>query len=205
MPNWKIHIEVAKRLNETLQYQGDDYQLFLFGNILPDVNNCFIVTDISKKISHRETHYSDGPDEEHVNFYKLYQDKILTNPLLCGYYIHLYTDYYWNHDFMKRIGETNLSYDELRRIKQQDFRAYNDEYAHNIIEDSNTELILKYAKELNRVSITEDDITHVIEFLKTQKKCHVKLQVYTKEQLDTLLMETVEIARQLWQDTKYDV
>ena len=47
MPNWKTHLEVDKRLNNKLKLKDNEYIEFLFGNILPDINNAFIVSDIS--------------------------------------------------------------------------------------------------------------------------------------------------------------
>ena len=58
MPNWKTHLEVAKRLNSKLKLKDNEYIEHLFGNILPDINNAFIVTDISNKISHNITHFN---------------------------------------------------------------------------------------------------------------------------------------------------
>ena len=49
MPNWKVHLEIAKRLNEKFKYTENQLEEFNLGNILPDINNCFIVKDISKK------------------------------------------------------------------------------------------------------------------------------------------------------------
>ena len=46
MPNWKIHFEIGKRVNEELKFDGEDLNLFLLGNILPDLNNKYIVVEI---------------------------------------------------------------------------------------------------------------------------------------------------------------
>lgn len=135
MPNWKIHIEVAKQLNRKLNYQNEEYQLFLFGNILPDINNGYIVKDISEMISHRKTHYADGTEESYLDFYEKYKNEITSNPLVCGYFVHLFTDYYWNDDFMIRFQSKkpfcNFTRDDMRILKQSDFRAYNDYYQDN--------------------------------------------------------------------------
>ena len=60
MPNWNVHLEVAKRLNKKLRYRKDYLSLFLIGNIMPDINNCFIVKDISKRKNHNYTHFNDN-------------------------------------------------------------------------------------------------------------------------------------------------
>ena len=49
MPNWKIHLEIAKRLNKKFNYTQNKLEEFYLGNILPDINNCFIVKDHIKQ------------------------------------------------------------------------------------------------------------------------------------------------------------
>ena len=44
MPNWKTHIEIGLRLNEELKYDKKNLNLFLFGSILPDINNGYLIT-----------------------------------------------------------------------------------------------------------------------------------------------------------------
>ena len=53
MPNWKVHLEIAKRINQKQNYTGKELEEFNLGSILPDINNCYIVTDISKKLDHK--------------------------------------------------------------------------------------------------------------------------------------------------------
>ena len=38
MPNWKTHIEISKQLNKQLNYNDEEFELFAFGSILPDIN-----------------------------------------------------------------------------------------------------------------------------------------------------------------------
>lgn len=196
MPNWKIHIEVAKKLNEKLNYRDQDYQLFLFGNILPDINNAYIVTNISKIISHSQTHYADGDEVSYLNFYEAYKNKIISSPLICGYFVHLFTDYYWNDDFIIRFQAKkpfcHLIADDVRILKQSDFKAYNDYYHDNNLDLVHPTVILDNIAELDRVSITEEDIVAVMEFLRNQKLSNLTFQVTTKEQFDELLKDTVE-------------
>lgn len=201
MPNWKIHIEVAKQLNKKLNYKNEEYQLFLFGNILPDINNGYIVKDISEIISHRKTHYADGTEESYLYFYEKYKNKIVGNPLICGYFVHLFTDYYWNDDFMIRFQSKkpfcNFTRDDMRILKQSDFRAYNDYYQNNNLNIVDPKIILGNISGLDCISLTEQDIIKVIQFLKNQKPYHVTFQVSTKEQFDELLKDTVEKAYEI--------
>ena len=38
LPNWKVHLEIAKKLNKQINFDKEDLNLFLLGNIAPDIN-----------------------------------------------------------------------------------------------------------------------------------------------------------------------
>ena len=86
MPNWRIHLEVAKRLNQEIQYPEKDFELFQLGNILPDINNAYSLEDVSKVINHRYTHYKHEEKEIHLAFLNQYGKEVKTNPLFFGYF-----------------------------------------------------------------------------------------------------------------------
>ena len=69
MPNWKTHIEFGKRVNKKLNYTDKELELFLFGNLLPDINNGYMIPDISTKIDHEITHYVIEGNYSYINFY----------------------------------------------------------------------------------------------------------------------------------------
>lgn len=102
MPTWGMHLLTAKKLNKKLKI--NDYNLFLIGNIITDINNGYLVSNVSKVISHKDTHYYSGKKNEktgEIMFYdveKFIQDnkENLKNPLVLGYITHLLTDVYWN-------------------------------------------------------------------------------------------------------------
>lgn len=48
MPTWGMHLLVAKKLNKKLKIK--DYNLFLIGNIITDINNGYLVQNVSKVI-----------------------------------------------------------------------------------------------------------------------------------------------------------
>ena len=108
MPNWKTHLEVAKRLNNKLKLKDNEYIEFLFGNILPDINNAFIVSDISNKISHNITHFNKDTYKGYSDFYDEYKD-YMNNKVVLGYYTHLYTDYIFNNDFSTKSSTFLIS------------------------------------------------------------------------------------------------
>ena len=100
MPNWKTHLEVGKRLNKYLKYDEEELNMFLFGSILPDINNSHIVTDISEKIGHDVTHIRKQKNLSYIEFYNKYSEKIINNnPIFVGYLAHIYTDEIWNNHF----------------------------------------------------------------------------------------------------------
>ncbi len=195
MPNWKIHLEVGKRLNQKIQYSKNDFELFLLGNILPDINNCYIVKNISKVLEHDYTHFKDMQDITYIAFYNKYKNKINDNLVIKGYFTHLYTDYIWNNNFYCKIQNTKLdkmSKDEKRLLKQKEFQIYNNKYMSNYIKLGDYEDVLAKLNAIDRVSITKEDLSAIIYFLKNQSNnTSDKLSFYTTEELDELLEETV--------------
>lgn len=196
MPNWKVHLEIAKRINQKQNYTGKELEEFNLGSILPDINNCYIVTDISKKLDHKYTHYQDEiTTPSYINFEKIYKNKIYKDPLILGVYIHLYTDYTWNNYFYTNYDNyeklQGLSHAEKRKIKQDDFKAYNDLFIENKPQFIYTQELVQKAKEIDRVSINEEDIKKVEKFLKEQQKSNNKYKILTEKILNELLNETI--------------
>lgn len=194
MPNWKIHIEVGKRVNNSLKFEGEDLNLFLLGNILPDFNNRYVVKDISNEIAHRKTHF----EYSYSSFYNKYKEKIDNlNPLFCGYLLHLYTDYTWNVNYANKLkdkGINNGYTDELRIMKQHDFRIFNNNFIQNFININNEEKAVDEIKKIDEVSINKQDIENVEEYLKNQNKYDGVYRFYTAEQLSDLMDETIKKA-----------
>ena len=196
MPNWKVHLEIAKRINQKQNYTGKELEEFNLGSILPDINNCYIVTDISKKLDHKYTHYQDEiTTPSYINFEKIYKNKIYKDPLILGVYIHLYTDYTWNNYFYTNYDNheklQGLSHAEKRKIKQDDFKAYNDLFIENKPQFIYTQELVQKAKEIDRVSINEEDIKKVEKFLEEQQKSNNKYKILTEKILNELLNETI--------------
>ncbi|MBO5179483.1 MAG: zinc dependent phospholipase C family protein [Clostridia bacterium] len=196
MPNWKTHLEVGKRLNKYLKYNEKEFNMFLIGSILPDINNSHIVTDISEKIGHDVTHIRKQKNPSYIEFYNKYSEKIINdNPIFVGYFAHLYTDEIWNNHFYQKneiIQMKDKSHDELRVMKQKDFEIYNSKFIDNIIELDNITEVLEQTMKIVEVSITKEDIEKVIEFLKNQNVIDGKLKLHTEDELEELMNETVE-------------
>ena len=196
MPNWKIHLEIAKRLNQKFNYTQKKLEEFYLGNILPDINNCFIVKDISTKLEHKYTHYQDEIEiPSYKNFEKIYKNKIYGEPIIFGYYIHLYTDYTWNNYFYTNFNDNEklrgLTHEEKRTLKQDDFKVYNNLFIDNKPKFLNKENLVEKSKKIDRISINKEDIEKVEKFLDEQIKTENTFKILTKEILDKMMCETI--------------
>ena len=195
MPNWKIHLEVGKRLNQSLHFNKEDYALFLLGNILPDINNGFIVRDIKTIISHDNTHFdSKECYEHHILFFKKYRDRI-KEPLYLGYYVHLMTDYLFSKDFYDMVEKIHLNYlgkEKLRTMKQHDFRLFDNNYNDNRI-DLNDLYNVVNKIDLEEVNICESDLKKVMDYLYNTPVFEGEYEIYDedtlKKLLDTVVMD----------------
>lgn len=194
MPNWKIHLEVGKRIGKKIKYNQEEMKLFLLGNILPDINNGYIVKDISTRLEHDFTHYRVEKNSTYMNFYNLHK-KDIDNPISCGYFVHLFTDYFFNKDFYLRTRETelkDLTHDELRILKQSDFQSYNDKFVTNKLEVNDLKTAEKETKIIENVSVNSRDIEEVIKFISRCEKSNIELKFYNMEELDLLMEKTIE-------------
>lgn len=197
MPNWKTHLEISRRLNEKYKFNDKDYELFLIGSILPDINNSYVVTDISKKIGHSVTHFWNQEKPSYICFYNKYQQDIDEhNPIFVGYVTHLYTDYTWNNNFYTSVSKRNFiekDKEKLRILKQSDFKIYNNKFVDRHIELKNNlyEEVLERIKVISEVDIIRKDLENVCEFLKENHKYIAKYQFYTEQELDELLDKTI--------------
>lgn len=196
MPNWKTHIEIGKELNKYLKYQQEDYNLFLFGNILPDINNCYVVTDVLEKIEHNITHFGKYNTPSYQEFYNKYKTEINNKePLFLGYLIHLYTDYKWNKNFyekVKHLRENTKNRDELRKSKQSDFKLYNNNFIKNYIVLNDIDVVAEKCKKINEVLIKQDDIQRVILFLLNQEYYKSEMKFHSFKEFDELKNNTIK-------------
>lgn len=132
MPTHKIHLTIAKRINEKLNL---DLDCVMLGSVLPDVGG-----QRKHSISHFQSGETDleglaNPDI-FVNKYK----EQLSNPVMIGYLIHLLTDRFYNEYVFKNyylydesnngIGvilkgkKVTADNQERKRYKHSDFFTY---------------------------------------------------------------------------------
>lgn len=196
MPNWKTHLEVGKRLQKGLNYNEENYHLFLLGNVLPDINNCYIVKNISTRLPHHHTHFSDDETPSYIKFENCYKSEMYESPLVYGYFTHLFTDYFWNNDYYTRVEACGLSgenHTKLRVMKQEDFKVYNNKFVGNTFKIQDFNKALNEIKKIDRVSITKDDIIEVEQFLnRSDTNTDKNFQFYQETELDELLDRTVQ-------------
>lgn len=205
MPHWKTHIEIAKRCNEFLKFNKNDYTLFLFGNILPDINNGYIISDIVTHIDRNYTHFKDNDSHKiYLNFYNEYKNNI-KNPMILGYYCHLYADYSFNN-FAYPILNNNESFknytkDELRRFKQDEFKRYNTNFSDNNITIYDCNEILEETKKINRVKIYKGDIIKVSKYLNNDENIQ-NLNFFNKNDFDILIGDIVNEIKNFYFNNK---
>ena len=189
MPNWKVHLEIGKRLNKSLGLKDNAYQEFLLGNILPDINNSFIVPDISINIEHGITHFDNKNGYRHyLYFRRKYQDK-MHEPIYLGYYVHLLTDYLFNQSFYSRIEKENnmeLNFNSLARLKQKDFKIFDNNFISNTISLSDIPSLLSKIT-MDEVKLREEDLVRVKDYLDNPQVFDGKYQMFTEEELEKLL------------------
>ena len=217
MPNWGEHLLIA---NKILKKVKIDENLFLFGNILPDVQDGYLVKGISNIVPHKINHY-DIYDKftlvkhklGYENFYDIYKEK-LNNPIIFGYLAHLMTDAFWNNSFYtkKCINENNESVGyitrsgelikkprlELRTDKQKEFEIFQNyiyqNYDMKLPEYS--QKIVKNANIIETININQDDVKKVVEYIKetknNSKNQNQETKIYKIEELEKLIDETVE-------------
>lgn len=210
MPNWGEHLLIANKLLKKIKINEN---LFLFGNILPDVQDGFLVKDISNIVPHKINHYDFNSKRVYENFYDSYCKK-MDNPIIIGYLIHLITDFLWNDMFYNEkcvkengnlVGFINkdgklikANKKGLREYKQKEFRIFQ-EY---IYKKYNMELpkfsldISRNANIIENININDDDVRKVIEYINDIKinssNKNEEMQIFTIEQLEKQIDNTVD-------------
>lgn len=184
MPTWKTHIKIAKDLLKKLDLNESDQELFLIGNILPDINNSYVVKDIKVKIEHQKTHYVNDEIPSYKKFYNEYKDK-LNNYLVLGYFVHLYIDYFWNNYFYKKYN-LNIDKDKLKKMKQNDFLVYANKFIDEKISIKDYDNILINSKLISNINIYKEDLINVVNYFNNLKPTLLKYSILNEKELDIL-------------------
>lgn len=219
MPSWITHLATANKLIDKLEIK--DKNSFLFGNIMPDILNNHIVKNTNVHRKYEITHFTDdvvinGIKHEFPNpnkFLVEYKDKI-SNPVICGFYIHLLTDYYWNKTSYEKYFKNNnglvelkfvngtrrkYEYDDAIKIKQTDFRIFTEYLKINNTIDKivYSDNLLNLSKEIKETPLIEEDIYNTLyevnNLLNNEvEQISMNYNLFTQDKLEEYFEQSIE-------------
>lgn len=201
MPSWAIHLAEANKVRKKLNLNDRDENIFMLGNIVPDILNGYVVDKISHKVSHDETHYQkrikiDNHYEKRYNLNKFYEDfhNKFNNPIILGYYSHLLTDFYWNNLTYGKNGIFDKNKyliglkgnngkkiidekDNLRKIKTNDFKIFSKYiYKNKLFKiPKYDDKIIDYLKELEFLNMEKEDVLEALNYLNKVANLEIKI------------------------------
>ena len=129
MAEWNTHLYCARKVNETLNLIGYELDLFLYGNLLPDVNAGWLINP-KVKLEQPLTHFEaigQGYFWSPHTFYEEYKEEIKAkNPLFLGYLFHIWLDVKVMTDFVSRVPMSKMINDgyEVRSWKWKDMGVF---------------------------------------------------------------------------------
>lgn len=188
MADWQTHLYCANKVNEVLGMKGDDLTLFLYGNLLPDINPGW---NIEPKVQMPQyvSHFDDGtygPDYfwEAQRFFEKYKEEIRAGkPLYLGYLFHLWLDVKIQTDFMSRVPMSYMlmrGY-EVREWKWKDMAVFIKKYP-AMLTCEKPEMIVKAAEGISEIDICEEDLLKIPGFLELQAKDEVPYEYHIMDE-----------------------
>lgn len=225
MPSWVTHLVTANKILERLQTKDikeNEKGEFVFGNIMPDIFNGFNIT-VTNRLSYYTTHFAkkvqingiDLPIPDIDRFKQEYKSEIANNPVICGFYTHLLTDYFWNeysyknyfeiYDKEQRIVKLRykdgkqeiLTWAEAVREKQKDFALFaqflRGKLGKQILMDANE--ILLCSQDIKEFKFTKEEIEKTIEYLNDIKEgviANTEYKIFTQSEFEQKLEESIE-------------
>lgn len=214
MPRWGTHLLIANKIWE--RRKNIDKNGFLFGNILPDLQNGYLIKEVSKIINYEESHYEFlNHKKGYQNFYDTYLGK-LDSSVMLGYFTHLIADYCFNKRFeekwvvdnkMNFIGykdkENQLvkkSKEKARKDKHLEFKIHEQYIYHSFHIDIPyfSEDLLLQSNELKNINIIQEDVKKAISFIK-ECKDNAKIQniesfIFKKEEIENEIHNVIAIS-----------
>lgn len=170
MSDWNTHLYCAHRVNEALQFQDKELEMFLYGNLLPDINMGWLIHP--NVVMHQEDTHFDALGQEYfwapLRFYEKYEKKIEEkHPLYLGYLFHLWLDVSYMTDFVSRIPMSQMieKYHEVRQWKWKDGGLFIKRF-HYTLSDEIFDDILAESAVIEEVKLTKDDLRQVVDLLK---------------------------------------
>lgn len=206
MPSWGVHLAVVKEVLNRVKIENKND--FIFGNVLPDVQNGYVIHGVSKVVSHKISHFDDFPKGVygcHKRFYEIYGDSIYKDTMKLAYYTHLFTDDIWNREFYEnkvcindgkiegfKLADGTIkkgTHESVRELKHSDFGTFS-----KYLISSNREITPEYDKSLidksnsiDIVDINENDLKKVFEYLNLQKAIlkNIKIDDWEKKNINS--------------------
>lgn len=169
MANWNTHIYCANKVNEVLSFKDEALDMFLYGNLLPDVNPGWLIkpeVHIDQKVTHFEK-----VGQEYFWSAKRFMDKYdrrinKDNPLYLGYFFHIWLDICVMTDFVAKVPMSDLVCrgHEVREWKWNDMNVFIGKYSFDLSIDCIQEIV-EAAKGIEEINITAKDLGQIPDFL----------------------------------------
>lgn len=195
MPSWGIHLAISNNIANKLNIKNKND--FIFGNILPDINNAYVIKNVEKIIPHKITHFNnivknENDSNSYDNFYKKYKN-YLDHPVILGYLVHLISDKYYNNETYKKRGIFNQqgeligiklnndkvlidSKDEIMKTKHNDFNIFANYIYNNYnldYEKYNSDFLV-CNNIIKEIYITQQDSKNAINYINKNIKANIQ-------------------------------
>lgn len=172
MPSWNIHLAHAERLLERYGCHDlgvRDANVFLLGNLVPDIGIGYMVKHPKAPVRYRESHFADPsyvPEPDYQLFWeklgrRAYQNKQAPD-LVLGTWCHLMADHIYNAENNAFIRSHGIAPGEKTRIhKQADFNLYGKScHIHGRLQMSDE--LRRQCREFPQYRLDESDVKRAI-------------------------------------------
>lgn len=222
MPCWGMHLHIAKKVNKRLNLEEN---LFLIGNVLPDIYSGYIIKNASKIEKYEISHFGErtllgGKKYTLPNIEKFEKENELffrENILLLGYFSHILTDYFFNKYSFEKIYVKDENSNtigcylkngefyktdgmEVRSFKHSDFSRFSNKKLENF-KNKLIELtpeIIGMSKKINTMEIYEEDLIKTVEYINDM--ILYKCEKNNKIKFDDYKIYTEEILQKITDD-----
>ncbi len=209
MPSHKIHLALAKKVNDKLNLDLDSVML---GSVLPD-----ICIEKDHQVSHFQVGEKDleglaNPDK----FIKKYKNK-LNNPVMIGYLTHLLADRFYNESIFKKYyiydendngigiylkGKPKLLNDDLRKnLKHREMNIYEKWLMnHNLVFKFNSYDCIKNVINIDEASFNQERLKNYISSSNNDidklnifsKICWYNYKIANQDELDKMFNDCID-------------
>lgn len=213
MPSWGIHLATATRICEKIDMDKDS---FLIGNLLPDINNGYLIKNVTCIRPYDETHYSkitniNGQEEILPNLELFYNEnkENLKDSIVLGYFVHLLTDYSWNKSAYLNHGVLNDKKERIGMIKNTKEIFYCDREKGRILKTNDfniySHMLYKRGK-INLPNIKEEMLNEInkIKTVELYKQDLKILEEYLKDEKSQKEKEKIEKSYEIYTEDEIE-